>query len=165
MRVSGNILDRKGSLKLYSKSVIKLLSDIGQKLKFDVRTECNTGLGSIDLIWFTKIDHPNNTKYMLPVVGFEIETSNRTRKHLKGDILNLINLSCSLGVIVLVERGFDRTKGKARKDFEGNKRAIEKYVKSLAGVANLQVWTASDVEKLFNKIFETNQRYFNQQFF
>jgi len=37
----------------------------------------------------------------LPVVGFEIESSWRTRKHVKGDLLNLTDAGVSLGVIVL----------------------------------------------------------------
>ena len=37
----------------------------------------------------------------LPVVAFEVESSWRTRKHVKGDLLNLQDAAVSLGVIVL----------------------------------------------------------------
>ena len=38
----------------------------------------------------------------LPLVAFEVESSWRTRKHVKGDYLNLADLGASLGVIVLL---------------------------------------------------------------
>jgi hypothetical protein len=38
----------------------------------------------------------------LPVAGFEIESSSRTRKHIKGDYPNLADLGAALGVIVLL---------------------------------------------------------------
>lgn len=41
----------------------------------------------------------------LPVVGFEMESSWRTRKHVKGDAVNLQDLSPPLGVIVLLGSG------------------------------------------------------------
>ncbi|WP_203905053.1 DUF7662 domain-containing protein [Virgisporangium aliadipatigenens] len=40
-----------------------------------------------------------------PVVGFEIESSWRTRKHLKGDYLNLYDLGAAVGVLVLLGDG------------------------------------------------------------
>lgn len=36
-----------------------------------------------------------------PVVGFEIESGWKTRKHVKGDLLNLRDAGVALGVIVL----------------------------------------------------------------
>ena len=41
----------------------------------------------------------------LPAVAFEVESSWRTRKHLKGDYINLFDSGASLGVIVLLGVG------------------------------------------------------------
>lgn len=41
----------------------------------------------------------------VPVVGFEVESSWRTRKHVKGDLLNLQDAGVALGVIVLAGDG------------------------------------------------------------
>ncbi len=38
----------------------------------------------------------------LPIVGFEIESSWRSRKHIKGDVVNLRDLRPLVGVIVLL---------------------------------------------------------------
>jgi hypothetical protein len=43
----------------------------------------------------------------LPIAGFEIESSWRTRKHIKGDYLNLADLGAALGVIILLGDGED----------------------------------------------------------
>ena len=43
----------------------------------------------------------------LPVAGFEVESSWRTRKHIKGDLINLQDLACAFGVIVLLGEGDD----------------------------------------------------------
>jgi hypothetical protein len=58
--------------------------------------------GRVDVVWtwspkeaFPGLERP------VPVVGFEIESSWRTRKHVKGDLLNLQDAGVGLGVIVL----------------------------------------------------------------
>jgi len=50
----------------------------------------------------TPISHFDGT---VPVVGFEIESSWRSRKHVKGDFLNLQDSGVALGVIVLAGSG------------------------------------------------------------
>lgn len=61
----------------------------------------------MDLVWFyglrTCIPAIGTE---IPVVGFEIETSWRTRKHIKGDVFNLLELSPAFGVILFLDEGF-----------------------------------------------------------
>lgn len=162
------ILDRKERLKLYSNSVKKLLSDIGQKLGFEVKTEWDTGVGFIDLVWCKKLDYPlMNDKHTLPIVGFEIESSWRTYKHLKGDVFNLLSLSPSLGVIVLIERGFRKFSKRrgtmGQSEFQGNLDAVKKYINTFQGISRIEVWTASDIENLHHRIFGGSEKYFSQE--
>lgn len=46
--------------------------------------------GRSDLVWLWR--RPQCFAAILPLVGFEIETSWRTRKHLRGDYLTLLEL-------------------------------------------------------------------------
>ena len=73
----------------------------------------------------------------MPVVGFEIESSWRTRKHVKGDLLNLQDAGVSLGVIVLA--------GDSPKD-EGLRTFAAQLVDRPG--PNILVWTAQDVRSL-----------------
>ncbi len=76
-------------------------------------------------------------KRPVPVVGFEIESSWRTRKHVKGDLLNLQDAGVGLGVIVLA--------GTEIKDD-----ALRRFAELLVdrpGPAVL-IWTADDVRAL-----------------
>lgn len=80
----------------------------GRLRGFDAVTEYPVSGGRIDVVWLCQpqpaipgVDQP------LPVAGFEVESSWRTRKHLKGDFLNLADLATSLGVLVLLGDGPD----------------------------------------------------------
>lgn len=73
----------------------------------------------------------------LPVVGFEVESSWRTRKHVKGDVLNLLALQPALGVIVLLGEG---TK------IEGLRRSAQEMAGRWWG--RIAVWDERDVEAL-----------------
>jgi len=73
----------------------------------------------------------------LPVVGFEVESSWRTRKHLKGDYLNLCDLGAALGVIVLLGEGGD---------VEGTRRFAQAMVDRPG--PRVMVWSEKDVERL-----------------
>lgn len=75
----------------------------------------------------------DNFPARLPLASFEIESSWRTRKHIKGDLVNLLELQPALGVIVLC--GDDAT--------------------SLLGSwysagSRLEVWDESNVEALLS---------------
>ena len=56
-------------------------------------------------VWYLRLSHPlADGTLRVPVVAFEVESSWRTRKHIKGDYLNLFDLGASRGVIVLLGR-------------------------------------------------------------
>lgn len=73
----------------------------------------------------------------LPVVAFEVESSWRTRKHIKGDYLNLFDVGASLGVIVLVGEG---------EDVEATRRFARTLVDRPG--PRIVVWSEADVARL-----------------
>jgi hypothetical protein len=84
---------------------ISSIIERGKQLGFEVETELPVQGGRIDVVWFLReLTLPGNT-IRLPVVAFEVESSWRTRKHVKGDYLNLADLGASLGVILLLGEG------------------------------------------------------------
>src|SRR5687767_1664751 len=87
--------------------LIEDLERVGRAHSMRVQREYPVKGGRIDLVWSwgqvpveLGVDTPG-----LPIVGFEIESSWRPRKHIKGDYLNLYDLGASLGVIVLMGSG------------------------------------------------------------
>ena len=59
--------------------------------------------GRIDVVWAWHPPSPlPGLATPVPVLGIEIESSRRTRKHVTGDLLNLRDAGVALGVIVLV---------------------------------------------------------------
>ncbi|MGB3592955.1 MAG: hypothetical protein WA994_02175 [Ornithinimicrobium sp.] len=73
----------------------------------------------------------------VPVVAFEIESSWRTRKHVKGDLLNIMDSGASVGVIVL-----------AGTDVKYE--SLVTFARSLVERRgpDVRVWTADDVRAL-----------------
>src|SRR4051794_633727 len=82
---------------------IALLLEAGRDRGMEVATEYPVLGGLLDVVWLWRPQPllPGAEK-TIPVVGFEVESSWRTRKHLKGDFLNLADLSPALGVLVLL---------------------------------------------------------------
>jgi hypothetical protein len=81
---------------------ISMLVAHGEALGFDVECEVPVQGGRLDVVWFLRdLVLPGGVR-RLPLVAFEVESSWRTRKHVKGDYLNLADLGASLGVIVLL---------------------------------------------------------------
>lgn len=87
---------------------IELLVAQGRRLGLEPVTEFPVPGGRIDVVWLWRASHPiPGVTDPLPLVGFEVESSWRTRKHIKGDLINLQDLACALGVIVLLGEGED----------------------------------------------------------
>jgi hypothetical protein len=118
--------------------LMQLVAEAGRRMGFDVRTEYPVPGGRLDVVWSLKpkdpIPHFDGT---IPVVGFEIESSWRTRKHVKGDLLNLQDCGVALGVIVLA--------GSRNRD--DSLRTFARTLVDRAGVKVL-VWTEEDVRAL-----------------
>jgi hypothetical protein len=128
--------------------MVRKLEEVGKALGYKSKREKRTEGGTVDLVWL--INHkeiPHLKK--IPVVGFEIETSWRTRKHLKGDIFNLLALSPALGVILFLTKGFTD-----KSEVEGNISAAKRYAKSYSGISNIEVWTEEQVKRIYKKVLE-----------
>lgn len=107
-------------LTVFSSDLKKELKEIAEALNLEQFEEYQISCGSVDVVWTKKSEGNQN----IHVVGFEIETSWRTRKHIKGDIFNLTVLKPILGVILFIKKGFGD-----EKKFSGNMKATEKYVR------------------------------------
>lgn len=121
-----------------NRELTSLLVETGRRFGFGVVLEYPVRGGRLDVVWtweppssFPGLDSP------VPVVGFEIESSWRTRKHVKGDLLNLHDAGVGLGVIVLA--------GTDPKD-DGLRRFAELLVDRPG--PTVLVWTADDVRAL-----------------
>lgn len=65
----------------------------GRRRGFEVEAEYPVAEGRIDVVWLTdRLDGLSEVAARLPVVGFEIESSWRTRKHVKGTSTTCANL-------------------------------------------------------------------------
>ncbi len=124
----------------FQMDVINFLEICGEKLGFFPQREWSVPMGKIDLVWLKKIDCilPGMDTDLLPVVGFELETSWRTRKHIKGDIMNLLNLNAPIGVII---------QQTSREDDPEKVKSLIKNIDDLVFTKNypVLVWTDKDL--------------------
>lgn len=96
---------RRSDASILNRELTDLLVEAGEQLGFSVVTEFVVDGGRIDVVWTWDPGAPiPGLVGSLPVAGFEIESSWRTRKHVKGDLLNLQDAGVALGVIVLAVR-------------------------------------------------------------
>jgi hypothetical protein len=116
------------------KRVIDTLMTAGRELGLEVQAEYPVVGGRIDVVWLWRTPALPEA---LPVAGFEVESSWRTRKHLKGDYLNLLDLQPALGVIVLLGEG---------PDVESTRAFARQMVERRPG--RMLIWSEADVEAL-----------------
>jgi hypothetical protein len=127
---------------------VEKLKILGEKLGFACAEEVATNGGRVDLVWFHKFR--SDIPYFdgkLPVVGFEIEASWRTRKHIKGDLFNLLELSPACGVILFLSEGF-----KEDSELRGNVEAAKRYVGGFKGICRIVVLTEKEIEEIFTSL-------------
>lgn len=118
--------------------VLGTLADQGERNGFVTRAEYPVPGGRVDLVWLQSLPEPLATdERLVPVVGFEIESSWRTRKPIKGDYLNLYDLGAALGVIVLLGEG---------PDVEAARQFAQTLVERSG--PRILVWSEDDVEHL-----------------
>lgn len=85
-----------------NRELTQTLVDVGRRMGFTAVTEYAVPGGRLDVVWLWEPPSPiPSVAGANPVAGFEIESSWRTRKHVKGDLLNLQDAGVALGVIVL----------------------------------------------------------------
>lgn len=121
-----------------NRELTDVLVEVGQRMGFTAVTEYAVPGGRLDVVWLWEPPLPiPGVVGSVAVVGFEIESSWRTRKHVKGDLLNLQDAGVALGVIVLA--GAD-----ARDD------SLRRFAESLVDRpgAQILVWTHDDVRAL-----------------
>jgi hypothetical protein len=118
--------------------VTALLVEFAPRLGLTAVTEYPVPGGRIDVVWLWHASAGiPGVEAELPIVGFEIESSWRTRKHIKGDLLNLQDLRPLLGVIVLLGQG---------PDVESTRRFASQLVNRPG--TRVVVWSEQDLEML-----------------
>lgn len=123
-----------------NQELTQTLIDVGRWMAFTAVTEYPVPGGRLDVVWLWQPPSPiPGVVDAIPVAGFEIESSWRTRKHVKGDLLNLQDAGVALGVIVLA--GAD-----ARDE------SLRRFAESLVDRSGptVLVWTHDDVRALGN---------------
>ncbi|USQ81566.1 hypothetical protein NF556_07950 [Ornithinimicrobium faecis] len=121
-----------------NRELTRLLSSVGESFGFAVVPEYPVRGGRLDVVWtWAPPSEVPGLDTAIPVVGFEIESSWRTRKHVKGDLLNLQDAGVGLGVIVLA--------GDSDKDESLRRFAVQLVDRP---GTNVLVWTAEDVRVL-----------------
>ena len=94
--------------------------------------------GRLDVVWLSPtLAGLPGAAGAVPVVAFEVESSWRTRKHIKGDYLNLYDLGAAIGVIVLLGE---------EQDVDGTRRFAQTMVDRPG--PTVLVWSQEDVEAL-----------------
>lgn len=127
---------------------IDKLYSIASKLGLTQKKEVVTNGGRVDLVWYHTFESDlPNIGLELPLVGFEIEASWRTRKHIKGDIFNLLELSPALGIILFLRKGFED-----EADLRGNVEAAKKYTRGYSGLSRIAVWTDNEVDEIYARM-------------
>ena len=120
---------------------------IASRLGLVQEKEVPTNGGIVDFVWYCVLkESVPQIGNRLPVVGFEVETSWRTRKHIKGDLFNLLELSPALGVILFLHEGFKEDEAK----LNGNVDAAKRYAAGFSGISRIVVWTSKDVADICN---------------
>lgn len=92
-----------GSTSERNQRLVAWLKEAGLAAGLQVELEYPVLGGRVDVVWLWQ--GGERFPLRLPLVGFEVESSWRTRKHIKGDLLNLVDLQPTLDVIVLAGDG------------------------------------------------------------
>jgi hypothetical protein len=126
------------------RAVIAQLLEAGRLRGLEPVTEYPVAGGRVDVVWLWSPSPPiPGVTQSLPVAGFEVESSWRTRKHLKGDYVNLADLAASLAVIVLL--GDDP-------EVEATRRFAEAFTARPG--SRVLIWSADDVAALVEPLGE-----------
>ena len=124
-----------------NREVTTLLVEAGRRFGFHPQVEYRVPGGRLDVVWsWEPADPVPGLPRSFPVVGFEVESSWRTRKHLKGDYLNLADAGVSFGVIVIA--GVDP-----------RDESLRRFAQSLVDRPGpkMAVWTVDDVRRLVSE--------------
>ena len=133
-------------MKSLENKLAKIAESLGfrQESEYPLRTKKSERgtIGKVDFVWLKDIPIVGK----IPVVGFEIESSWRTSKHIKGSVFNLICLNSAVGIVLFKKEGFDAN------ELRGHINAVKRYSKELSTHSKILAWTEEDVEKLVEKL-------------
>ncbi len=110
----------------------------GEKLGLEVVREHPVPGGRLDVVWLWRTDTPPLSDLgPLPLAAFEVESSWRSRKHVKGSYLNLLDVGAALGVIILAGEGTEIE-------------SLRHFAKRLVARpgSRIEIWSDADVEAL-----------------
>ena len=144
--------NRKDQLKNLTKDIIDKLIILGERFGFKSWSKWRIPNAELDFVWY--IDVKGNTylfkdtENCCPVAAFEIETSGRTEKHLKGDVTNLLLFPTFLSVIVLLKEGYNPEE--TIMTYKRNRKTVEQLSKRLSG-GRIQVWDKEDINNLLKE--------------
>ena len=129
---------------LSSSEVHEILEELGSFLGFHCKREYEIPLGRIDLVWYTELPSviPGYPLRNIPAAGFEIESSWRTRKHIKGDIVNLQALGAPISVIIQLTSSSDDPK-KVQALVRNTKNSLDDL-----GASKIIVWTEKEIMEI-----------------
>ena len=147
-----DFIKRKDHLYKLTQETINKVTTLGKVLGFKSMRKWRIPNAELDLVWYVDVPFKFSlfAKYdnKCPVAAFEIETSGRTEKHLKGDIVNLILFPTFLSVIILLKEGYNTRDTTIT--YKGNKKTVEQLSKVLTG-GKVQVWDIEDIDKLLKE--------------
>ena len=118
--------------------LIDAIVSAGEKLGLEVVREHPVPGGRLDVVWLWRTETPPLSDLgPLPLAAFEVESSWRSRKHVKGSYLNLLDVGAGLGVIVLAGEGSDIE-------------SLRHFAKRLVARpgSRIEIWSDADVEAL-----------------
>jgi hypothetical protein len=135
---------KKAPLEISHEEFLDELKTLGERLMFETEDKVRIEGGEIDHVWYLNLG--SELPYFgsrIPIAGFEIETSWRTRKHIKGDIFNLLILRPAFGIVLFLRKGF-----RSESEFKGNMEAAKRFTEQFRGISHILVWSEEDVDKL-----------------
>jgi hypothetical protein len=131
------------------------LLEIGKKLGYEVKKLFSRDAQG-DVTWFVKMDKKIASKGILPLVSFEI-LSSELLKGMRGSIATLQRISPALGVLVVLEDEYAR-KAKDFKTYNETtypkyiKEKAEEYARGVEFTCRIEVWGQKEVDELYNRL-------------
>ena len=119
--------------------ILEQLRSLGTALGFHVESEVRTAVARLDQVWsFALSRELAGFPARVPVIAIEVESSWRTRKHIKGDILNLSTSGAGQGLLVICGTG---TK------LDQLREAAVRFIEALGLGGRIHVWSHRDVAR------------------
>ncbi|MFX0097765.1 MAG: hypothetical protein ACFE7E_08415 [Candidatus Hodarchaeota archaeon] len=127
----------RAQLQILSGEIKGRLKQLADCLGLKYAEEYPVAAGRIDVVLLKEEEQARD----VPVVGIEIESSSRTRKHIKGDIFNLTVLKPILGIILFVKKGFS-----SEEKFHDNVKAAKKMLDGYESSNKVVVLSEEEIE-------------------